>query len=71
MQLVLFRCANGVVAWRRAKAVGLGRAWICLNDKFHLQNSADDTGVVAFIDAMTQHSVSVRGAVQQVLWVDV
>lgn len=72
MNVLLFRCANGMVGWRLSSGRRDGiTAARCLNDAFLIARELTvDADVVDFLQSVALHSVALRGAVQQVFQVD-
>ena len=72
MSIVLFRCANGVVAYRIAQRAGpQGTFVLCLNDNSRgFVPNGGGAPVEAALQQMFQHAAQLRGTVQQVLSVE-
>jgi len=63
MVLLVVRCANGRVLWRK-RVVHHADQLLCVNDGFSLDYPAVDANIVPFLQAIVQHSSGLQGAVQ-------
>ena len=73
MPILILRCANGIVAFRFADRSGpQGTFTICLNDNVHgfIPNGAGQP-VIDALQQMFAHAVSLKGAIQQAVNIDI
>lgn len=66
MEIIIFRCQNGIVAWNKIPTGRNKFVWRCTRDQVGIDAPADSTKVEAFVLQMAQHSVQLAGAVLQV-----
>ena len=70
MQVIVARCQNGFVLWRKLGLADADGAWKCLSDGFQLARPIEDVDIGPFLSSMSQHSVSVAGSLLQVAQLD-
>lgn len=71
MPCIVVRCANGVVVWVRVPTGRHTARWQCTRDGFSVQAPSDPAGIEAVLQALAMHSVSLSGAILQVVQLQV
>lgn len=71
MQVIVVRCANGVVMWGPQYSAHRTYVWVCGRDGFTIPQPADLKDSERVVQTIAQHSSQLAGAIAQIFELDV
>lgn len=67
MLVTVVQCANGRVLWVRVQRTQRAAYWICTRDQFRIDAPLAAAAAEACLSSIAQHSVSLAGAIQNIV----